>query len=180
MSIVEFHEFIKSLRDEYKRNVGRKRTTMGLLYLNTVLIMLYNGLRVNEARLCLQKWYRTNKRAVVIPALKTHRRSFRRCVIPDEIEDWELYLMAKFLPLDDPERFRKRAHWFMKYNLGINPHMLRKIFIDMMLDAGYSPAKVARILGLMKIRTLEYYAFERYVDKIRKAHRRREKLEESF
>jgi len=178
MEISEFHESLMRMREYAIKRAGERRATMRLLYLNVLLIMLYNGLRVNEARLCLKKWTITHKRVVKIPALKTKRRSYRKCFIPDEISDWELHVMTRLLPINDPERFRHRIKMFTLYNFGINPHKIRKLFIDYSLDMGYSPAEVAKILGLMKIRTLESYAHKRFIDRIRREHRRREKLKQ--
>jgi len=174
----ELKSTVDMLRRKYISSGVGKRALMRILYYDIMLILIHNGLRVNEVRLCLKEWSKTYSRVVTIYALKTHKRSYRKCYIPEEISDLELHTIIKIFPIDNPERFRHMVYQFIKYNFGINPRTIRKMFIDYMLDMGYSPSKVAKALGLMKIRTLESYAHKRFIDKIRREHRRREKLKQ--
>jgi len=180
LGLEELISIVDMLRREYIRHGVGKRALKRILYYDIMLIMLYNGLRINEVRLCLREWDRTRKRVLVIPALKTRKRSYRKCYIPEEISDLELNTIVEVFPLNDPKRFRDMVYHFIKYNFGIKAHLIRKLFIDYMLDMGYSPSKVAKALGLMKIRTLEYYAVNRHLERIREAHRQYEKLKNVF
>jgi len=179
-SLEELILTVDMLRQQYIMYGRGKRAWRRILYYDIMLIMLHNGLRINEARLCLIAWDKLHKRVVVIPALKTRRRSYRRCYIPEQISDYELNAIVNTFPINDPDRFRFMIHHFIKYNFGIKPHYIRKLFIDYMLDMGYDPIEVAKALGLMKVKTLEYYAYDRYLQRIREAHRQYEKLKNIY
>jgi len=171
---------IMAERESILSRGGGWRKLNQLLWLDVSLVALVNGLRANEARECISRWCEDRDRIHTITALKTKGRSVRKCYIPSIISNYELSLMCKILPIDNPELFRRRFYNYLRYNFDINPHQLRRMFIDYMLGMGFTPEEVKAMLGMMRVKTLKYYAGEYHLAMIKMVERLEEQLRRLF
>jgi site-specific recombinase XerD len=113
---------------------------------NILLLALLNGLRVSEAIECYYKWLDDpSAKEYTVKVAKSKKEKYRVCVAPGlDSMDHEL---TKDLERPTPNNMESWTIQHFKFNT----HSLRHAFINHMLQQGYDPAVVSRIMALSKL-----------------------------
>jgi hypothetical protein len=121
-----------------------------LVYL-ALLIIIRNGLRVTESIIAIQEFMKQLSRVVTIKTLK--RGNMRHVVFPEEISILDLPHYK--LCIDELNRHQIKIHAYKK--LRVNPHYLRKLYINVLYADGYSIEQIRRVIGHVSRRSTEHY-----------------------
>jgi integrase len=157
---LDFRETLNKLL-AYKRWI-RSSPTIGKLKrislrnVNILLLALLNGLRISEAIECYYKWLENpTVKEVTVRVAKSKKDKFRVCVT--EGLDSTDYKLTKHLEKPKPNNLQ--AWTIQKFKF--NTHSLRYAFINYMLQQGYDPATVSKIIAHSKLETLLSYIQEK-------------------
>jgi site-specific recombinase XerD len=123
---------------------------------NILLLALLNGLRISEAVECYYKWLENpNVKEVMVKVAKSRKEKFRICITEglDSVD----YKLTKHLEKPKPNAIQS---WAI-VRFGFNTHSLRYAFINYMLQQGYDPATVSKIIAHSKLETLLSYIQEK-------------------
>lgn len=137
-----------------------------LMNLAVLLVQLRNGSRVSEACEAMLKWLEENKDKVYVVVRKRKDKETRAMFIPEEVR--KLREILKDYPKISVEEFSNRVTswasiYFEKY---LNSHSLRYAKVTNMLDKGYNPILVAKMMKWKNINMLVEYAQEGVAEKI--------------
>jgi integrase len=153
---LDFKETLSKLL-EYKKWI-RSSPTIGKLKrislrnTNILLLALLNGLRISEAIECYYKWLEDPSQDIIsVKVAKSRREKYRLCITRglDSID----HKYTKNLRKPKPNNLQSWAIIRFKFNT----HSLRYAFINYMLQQGYDPATVSRIIAHSKLDTLLEY-----------------------
>jgi site-specific recombinase XerD len=123
---------------------------------NILLLALVNGLRISEAIECYYKWLESPAtKEVVVKVAKSKKEKYRVCVASglDSVD----YKLTKDLARPTPNNIES---WTLQ-RFKFNTHSLRYAFINHMLQQGYDPATVSKIISHSKLETLMSYIQEK-------------------
>jgi site-specific recombinase XerD len=133
---------------------GQKRKA--LRNTNILLLALINGLRISEAVECYYKWLEDpSAREIAVRVAKSKREKHRLCIVEglDSVD----HRLTKDLEKPKPGALQS---WCIE-RFGFNTHSLRYAFINHMLQQGYDPATVSKIIAHSKLETLLTYIQEK-------------------
>jgi len=157
---LDFKETLKKLL-EYKRwvrsspNIGKLKR-ISLRNVNILLLALLNGLRISEAIECYYRWLEDpNVKEVMVKVAKSKREKYRLC-ITEGLDSVDYKLTRQ---LERPKPSTLQAWSIIRF--GFNTHSLRYAFINYMLQQGYDPATVSRIIAHSRLDTLLSYIQEK-------------------
>jgi site-specific recombinase XerD len=123
---------------------------------NILLLALLNGLRISEAIECYYKWLENpSVREITVRVAKSKREKYRMCIA--EGLDSTDHRLTKDLERPRPGALQS---WCLE-RFGFNTHSLRYAFINHMLQQGYDPATVSRIIAHSKLETILSYIQEK-------------------
>jgi integrase len=135
---------------ESPRMTGLRR--IALRNVNILLLALLNGLRISEAVECYYKWLEDPTQDMFsIRVAKSKTEKYRLCVVKglDSVD----HKYTKHLEKPKPNALQS---WAL-IRFGFNTHSLRYAYINYMLQQGYDPATISRIIGHSKLDTLLEY-----------------------
>jgi integrase len=133
-----------------------KQRRVALRNVNILLLALLNGLRISEAVECYYKWLEDPQQDVFnIRVAKSKTEKYRLCITRglDSID----HKYTKNLRKPKPNNLQA---WSL-IRFGFNTHSLRYAFINHMLQQGYDPATVSKIIAHSKLETLLSYIQEK-------------------
>jgi site-specific recombinase XerD len=145
--------FKKWVRDS-PRLTGLRR--ISLRNVNILLLALLNGLRISEAVECYYKWLEDPTQEIInVRVAKSKQEKYRLCITKglDSID----HKYTKHLEKPKPNAIQS---WAL-IRFGFNTHSLRYAFINYMLQQGYDPATVSKIIAHSKLETLLSYIQEK-------------------
>jgi len=126
----ELYRIIKANLEEYYRRIQvpnpKRLDIKGYLYYAIATLQLTNGLRASEAIYALKEYLTKGNKSFSMLVEKSNKE--RWVYVPDI-----LVSMAPTLKtyLDIVKNVKRQTYYtFLQYNLGINPHTLRYVFID--------------------------------------------------
>jgi integrase len=121
-----------------------------LIYL-ALLIIIRNGLRVTESIIAMQEFMKQLNRVVTIKTLK--KGNTRHVVFPEEISLFDLPHYKSCV--DELNRHQIKIHSYKK--LHVNPHYLRRLYINTLYNEGYGVEYIQKIIGHVSKRSTEHY-----------------------
>lgn len=145
-------DFEQARRKLMKIIESNEYTQKEKLYASVLLIQLLNGLRVSEAWTSMQHFLTTKERDFQIkPGKRGAPRPVKIPEIVKQREEWKWILNV------EPNRARKRLHYYAKTFLGTNTHSLRYALVGYLSGMGVSAQIIAKITGHKKLdRILQY------------------------
>lgn len=157
---LDFKQTLKKLL-EYKRWIRSSPKITGLRRIslrntNILLLALLNGLRISEAIECYYKWLENpTAKEITVRVAKSRKEKFRLCMTEglDSVD----YKLTRQLEKPKPNSLQS---WAI-VRFGFNTHSLRYAFINYMLQQGYDPATVSKIIAHSKLETLLSYIQEK-------------------
>ena len=133
---------------------GNRR--IALRNVNILLLALLNGLRISEAIECYYKWLEDPAvKEIAVKVAKSKKDKHRVCVT--EGLDLVDHKYTKHLGKPTPNNLQVWTIQHFKFNT----HSLRYAFINYMLQQGYDPATVSKIIAHSKLETLMSYIQEK-------------------
>jgi site-specific recombinase XerD len=144
---------------------------------NILLLALLNGLRISEAIECYYRWLENpSAKEYVVKVAKSKKEKYRVCVAEglDSVD----HRLTKDLKRPAPNNIESWTIQHFKFNT----HSLRYAFINYMLQQGYDPATVSRIIAHSKLETLLSYIQEKRAKEalVREAERALKTLDREF
>jgi len=157
---LDFRETLKKLLTfrRWLRSSPEMNTTkrVQLRNVNILLLALVNGLRISEAIECYYKWLENpSVKEITVKVAKSKKEKYRICIASglDSVD----YKLTKDLPRPTPNNLQSWTIQHFKFNT----HSLRYAFINYMLQQGYDPATVSKIISHSKLETLMSYIQEK-------------------
>jgi site-specific recombinase XerD len=157
---LDFKETLKKLL-AFKRWVRSSPEMTGnrrvqLRNVNILLLALLNGLRISEAIECYYKWLENPAvKEMAVKVAKSKKDKYRVCVT--EGLDAVDHEYTKHLDRPTPNNLQVWTIQHFKFNT----HSLRYAFINYMLQQGYDPATVSKIIAHSRLETLMSYIQEK-------------------
>jgi integrase len=126
----ELYRIIKANLEEYYRRIQvpnpKRLDVKRFIYFAIALLQLTNGLRASEAIYALKEYLIKGNKSFTILAEKSNKE--RWVYIPDTLVSMTPTLKTY---LDIVKSVKRQTYYsFLHYNVGINPHTLRYVFID--------------------------------------------------
>jgi site-specific recombinase XerD len=123
---------------------------------NILLLALLNGLRISEAIECYYKWLENpTVKEIAVKVAKSKKDKHRVCVV--EGLDAVDHKYTKHLDRPTPNNLQVWTVQHFKFNT----HSLRYAFINYMLQQGYDPATVSKIIAHSRLETIMSYVQEK-------------------
>jgi integrase len=133
-----------------------KLKRISLRNVNILLLALLNGLRISEAIECYYKWLEDPTQEIIsVRVAKSKKEKYRLC-ITEGLDSVDHKLTRQ---LERPKPSTLQAWSIIRF--GFNTHSLRYAFINYMLQQGYDPATVSKIIAHSRLDTLLSYIQER-------------------
>jgi integrase len=145
--INEYSKIYNAIVSQYYNSSECKKK---LVYLS-LLIIIRNGLRVTESIFAIQEFMKQLTRVVTIKTLK--KGNTRHVVFPEDVSILDLQHYK--LCIDELNRHQIKIHAYKK--LHINPHYLRRLYINALHSEGYSVEYIQKIIGHVSKRSTERY-----------------------
>jgi integrase len=133
-----------------------KTRRVQLRNVNILLLALLNGLRISEAIECYYNWLKNpSVKEVTVRVAKSKKEKYRLCLTEslDSID----YRLTKDLEKPTPNNIESWTIQHFKFNT----HSLRYAFINYMLQQGYDPATISKIIAHSKLETIMSYIQEK-------------------
>ncbi len=162
----ELYRIVKANLEEYYRRVNlpnpKRLDIKRFLYYAIAMLQLTNGLRASEAIYALKEYLTKGNKSFSILAEKSNKE--RWVYVPDILVSMTPSLKTY---LDVLKTINRKGYYqFLQYNLGINPHTLRYVFIDKAIrKVGISDTIVYMGYASPK-HLIEYYRTIRAKDKL--------------
>jgi site-specific recombinase XerD len=148
-TLTKLLEYKKWVRSSPKMTEQRR---VSLRNVNILLLALLNGLRISEAIECYYKWLEDpNQEIISVKVAKSKKEKYRLCITKGLDSTDHKYTKQ----LERPKPNAIQSWSIVKF--GFNTHSLRYAFINYMLQQGYDPATISRIIGHSKLDTLLEY-----------------------